>query len=177
VNRRCLAGALAGAALLLLAGARPAAAQVTGPALKAAFILNFVKFTEWPEAALAPGAPLVLCVSDTDVARELETLTSGQVVDGRRLVVRRTGPHDAGRDCTVAYVHDLDRQEVRAWIARRPGGTLTVSDVEDFAQYGGIVELFVDAGRMRFAVNRRAAEQSRLRLSSRVLSLARLVKN
>jgi hypothetical protein len=54
---------------------------------------------------------------------------------------------------------------------------LTVSDGKDFSQAGGIIELFVESGRMRFAINMDAAEGSGLRLSSRLLGLAKVTRN
>lgn len=52
---------------------------------------------------------------------------------------------------------------------------LTLSDSSDFAERGGVANFFIDNGRMRFAVNPRAADRAQLRISSRLLTLARLV--
>lgn len=168
------------AALALVAGLvcpRPAAAQaVTEPALKAAFLVNFVKFTQWPIEQLPPGAPVVLCVSDAAVAEALGTVAA-QEVDGRRLVVRPIAPDAAWTGCTVAYVHGLDRRRTQAWLAAMPPGVLTVSDLDDFAAHGGIIQLIAVDGRMRFAVNVSEADRRRVRLSAKLLQLARIVRD
>ena len=54
---------------------------------------------------------------------------------------------------------------------------LTVSDGKGFSQAGGIIELYVEGGRMRFAINVDAAERSGLRLSSRLLGLAKVIRD
>ena len=54
---------------------------------------------------------------------------------------------------------------------------LTVSDRRGFSEWGGIIEMYIESGRMRFAVNVDAAEHSGLRLSSRLLGLAKVIRN
>lgn len=174
---RCGAGCLA-ALLTLAALASPAAAQtVAEPALKAAFLVNFVRFTQWSAGALPPGAPVVLCVSDVAVAAELESIATEQVIDGRPLIVRRTPLDAAWSSCAVAYVHGLDRRRSRSWLEGMPAGILTVSDADNFATEGGIIQLFAVDGRMRFAINVEEADRRGIRLSAKLLQLARIVRD
>lgn len=161
-----------------LGAARPAVAQsVAEPALKAAFLVNFVRFTQWSAGTIAPGAPVVLCVSDSAVADALEGIAAAQLVDGRPLVVRRTAPEMPWAGCAVAYVHGLDKRRSRRWLAGVPTGILTVSDADDFAIEGGIIQLFAVDGRMRFAVNVDEADRRGIKLSAKLLRLARIVRD
>lgn len=171
------------AALGLLAILRPAAPahaqSASAPALKAAFLYNFAKFTEWPADALRPGEPMVLCVIDEPkVARALEEATAGRNANGHTVVVKRMEADGPVRSCHLLYADRLDGRSGAALIEQLAGApVLSVSDFPGFAPLGGVAHLFVEDGRMRFAVNVDAISRSNLRLSSRLLSLAVIVKD
>ncbi len=145
---------------------------------KAGFLLNFARFTEWPVSTLGPTDPIVICVTDQDVATELT----------RTIGTRKVGEHpvsalvvklgDAPRHCSILYAHRLDDRktsELLSAVGALP--VLTVSDSKAFAGRGGAVQLFLSEGRMLFNVNRQSAERSRLRLSSKLLGLSRPVED
>jgi hypothetical protein len=166
-------------ATILLAWAASAALAQSAPesALKAAFLYNFAKFAEWP--ADAPSAdPLTVCVfGDSAIADALDQTVKGRTVDGRKTVVVRVKP-EGFRGCHVLYLAGLDTKHTQAVIDDLKGApVLTVGDREQFAQSGGVAGLFVEQGRMRFAINVEAAQRGRLRISSRLLSLAKIVKD
>jgi hypothetical protein len=166
------------AGLLIVAGAPAARAQsASEPALKAAFLYNFAKFAEWPADA-APADPLTICVfGDTPIADALDETVKGRTVDGRKTVVVRVKP-EGFRGCHVLYLAGLDTKRAQAIIDDLKGvPVLTVGEREQFALGGGIAGLFVEQGRMRFAINVEAAQRGRLRISSRLLSLAKIVKD
>ena len=150
---------------------------VTQPALKAAFLYNFAKFAEWPTDPASTG-PLILCVID-DIAVDdaLSQLARGSVVNGRPVEVQRAA-HDHLRECHLAYFGGTDANGAIALLDEIKGApVLTVSDGEQFARRGGVIGLFVEDGKMRFAVNAAAAQRGGVRLSSRLLTLAKLVKD
>ena len=146
-------------------------------AVKAAFLYNFAKFVDWP--ALPAGAPIVVCVVGHDgIAAALVETVRGQNISGHRLDVRVLQDSARWRACQLLFIADAETR-------RSPGGldeirtlpVLTVSDGKDFAVAGGIIELYVEAGRMRFAINLDAADRSGLRLSSRLLGLAKVIRD
>lgn len=153
------------------------AQSVSAPGLTAAFLFNFVKFTTWPAGLLRDGEPIVVCVSSNDrVADALLQLTQNKTVEGHPLAIRRTDLHQPLHECQVVYAASLDRNSAQELIGAVSGHPiLTVSDLEDFAESGGVANFFIDGGRMRFAVNPVAAERARLRISSRLLTLAKIV--
>lgn len=168
----------------VLAGFTPGAVQlaaqnVSAPDLAGAFLFNFVKFTKWPGDALSDGSPIVVCVSGNDwVADSFVRLTRNQRVDGHSLSVRRTNVDRPLDGCHVVYAANLDANRARDLVRAASGRPiLTVSDLVDFAERGGVANFFVDDGRMRFAVNTAAAERARLRISSRLLTLAKVVRD
>jgi hypothetical protein len=152
---------------------------VSTPGLTAAFLFNFVKFTTWPDNVLPGGMPIVVCVSGNDrVADSLIQLTQGKTVEGHTLAVRSMNIDQSPHECHVVYGASLDANRAQALVRATSGHPiLTVSDLEDFAWRGGVANFYIDGGRMRFAVNPDAADRARLRISSKLLSLARIVRD
>jgi hypothetical protein len=171
--RRAAIIALAMAALLGPRGAQ--AQETTESVLKGAFVFNFVTFTEWPPDALMDGTPIRACVvGDPAVAGALTTNAAGRDIAGHALEVT-TATVQSLAGCHVVYVSSPSALVVNQAIAATAGSsTLTISDVDTFARSGGVVELFVEAGKMRFRINLGSAMRAQLELSSRLLSLAEL---
>jgi hypothetical protein len=146
------------------------------PHVKAAFLYNFVKFVEW-SGDHAEG-PVTVCVAGSPaVAESLKTATQ-QRADERAIAVVQVSADAMPKACHVVYVADADEQVARRWLALLHGSTaFSVSDCERFATLGGIANFFVQDGRLRFAINVDAARRAGLRISSRMLALARIVRN
>jgi hypothetical protein len=176
-RRRRIAAALALA--VAISSGSVSAETATAPALKAAFLYHFAKFAEWPSDVLEVGAPIVFCVvQDANVAKALEEATAGRRAGGHALVVRRLDLEGAIRSCHVLYASVPDaRRAARLLDTLEDTPVLSVSDFGTFAQMGGVAHLFVENGRMRFAVNLDTVNRIRLRLSSRLLDLAVIVKD
>jgi YfiR/HmsC-like len=153
--------------------------KATLPAIKAAFLYNFAKFTDWPPDSLPPAAPLVMCISDTAVADSLIPQIKGRNIAGHPLEVRRIDTDAvAVRACHTLYVSDPDEARLARVIDAVAGAAvLTVSDYSRFAALGGVIQFIVESGRMRFAVNVDSMRRQRTQLSSKVLQLASLVKD
>jgi hypothetical protein len=177
----CRAAAVAAlaAALSAIPGTAAGARTDTAPdvAVKAALLYNFAKFTVWP--ALGPNAPIVACIAGNDeVAAEFTQLVTGHNAAGHVFDLRTAQDSTTWPICNLLFVSD---DQVR----RAPTGLaavkllpiLTVSDSRGFASSGGVIELYVESGRMRFAINTDAADRTGLRLSSRLLGLAKIVRN
>jgi len=150
---------------------------VPAAAVKAAFLFNFAKFVEWP--ALAPAAPLIICiVGDAAIAGTFVGTVRGHRVGGHAFDVRQPKDPTGWRNCHLLFVADGEPGKAPGAfgeVAALP--VLTVSDGQNFSRRGGIIELYVEGGRMRFAINVDAAARSGLRLSSRLLSLAKIIRN
>jgi hypothetical protein len=166
----CLAAMLAMAAFQLLAPEASAESDVAAEAtIKAAFVYNFAKFVEWQSDA-PTGVRICLAGVEDDLAATMAGL-EGKTVQARTVSVKReirTNDLDA---CHILLVGSGGRPVAEA--ARGKAGLLTVSDVKGFAAAGGIIELFVEDGRMRFEINTRAARRAGLHISSQLLKLAR----
>jgi len=163
----------------LLVSAGTLAQGTVEPALKAAFLYNFVKFTDWPAEAAPSDAAVRLCVlGDEAVEAALEQTVKSHQVGGRSLTVVRVNVDDALSPCRVLYITGLDRRRSTQLIERVKGAPVfTVGDLETFAALGGVGQLFVENGKMRFALNPASAQRAGLRLSSKLLALAKVVKD
>jgi hypothetical protein len=140
---------------------------------KAAFVFKLVNFVQWPGA----GGDLVVGFIGADATGDsLQRLAYGKPVNGRRIVVRRMG-HDADlKGCQVIFVGASEGKNASSVLERlRGSNVLTVGESDGFGRHGGIVNLLLNDGRIRFEVNPHAAERAHLQISSRLLSLATLV--
>ena len=176
-STRRLAVALVGAIALLAAAASSsrAADAATPSALKAAFLFNFAKFADW--SGVQPGVTLVLCVANDDqIGAALADSVRGQAINGHALEVRRLHSDNSLSECHLLFVPASDARQTLAKINKAAEPMLTVSDAPGFAQSGGMIELFQESGRMRFAVNVDTAQRAGVRLSSRLLDLAKIVR-
>jgi hypothetical protein len=146
-------------------------------AVKAAFLFNFAKFADWP--ALPAGTHILFCVvGDEAVPTALAATVRGHNIGGHGLDVSRPEDTAGWRTCHLFFIADTEIQRgAVGLIALKALPVLTVSDGKGFSQTGGIIELYVDGGRMRFVINVDAVEQAGLRLSSRLLGLAKVIRN
>ena len=151
--------------------------QAEEGALKAAFIFNFLTFTEWPASAFAtPTAPFQICVfGPTPVEPAIHAL-EGRSVAGRSLVVRDVASEEEARSCHLLYFGALSKDALsRALRAARATTALTVGDETEFARDGGMIALVRANNRIALAINVDVTVQAGLKLSSKLLSLAVLV--
>jgi len=140
--------------------------------VKAAMLLNFAKFVEWPAGAFsAPTTPLTVCVIGVDpFGSVIDEAFTGRI-GGRPVITRRLTDVEPG--CHLLFVSGSERKRM-AFIADRLrlAGVLTVSDDEGFGAVGGMIELFTQAESVQFNIYPNAVEQSGLRASSRLIALA-----
>jgi hypothetical protein len=173
IGRRRRAGAVM-AAIALCSAAIGRAQDVTEPSLKAAFIYNFAKFTEWPQDALSGPVPFNACVlGDEPTSDALERSVKGRQLGGRGVTVQRVAPDGPLKSCHLLYVSNLKSAQIASVVeAVRGAPVLTISDIDDFARLGGIAHVFIENGKMRFDLNLELAKRVRLQLSSKLLVLA-----
>jgi hypothetical protein len=147
--------------------------------VKAAFLFNFAKFVEWPaDAFVGPEAPLVVCVMGKDPFGEsLDQVVRGETVNGRPLAVRRTRQILEARSCQIVFLAESERGRQNELLSSMDGASvLTVGEDDGFLSSGGIIRFVLEENRVRFEVNLAAAEANRLKLSSKLLRLARSVQ-
>lgn len=181
----------------LLAGEDDADAEKAGK-VKAAFVLNFVKFTTWPAERFADAdAPLVILVLDDEkFLKLLRATVADKTVGGRAIEVQpavyaappHAGDDQLARDRRAALLESLNashlvycgeaEKRLREDIVKAAGeaDVLTVGDGDDFAPGGGMIGLVLQERKIIFEVNLEAVNDSNIKLSSKLLALARIVK-
>jgi hypothetical protein len=174
MSRLALLAVLCLALVPLAAPAQPASAETR---IKAAFLFKFGAFIEWPNGAFAaPESPFVIGVIDADaVADELTRVVAERTILGRPVVV-----HKVKRGTPIAGVHLLfiggptaRLTEILAATKGRP--TVTVSEIEGVDHPGSIINFVLVEDKVRFDVAMPPAEAASLRISSRLLGVARRV--
>ena len=172
---RPLALALALALICLTFGGVTTAAQ-TVPLeyrVKAAYLLNFTRFVEWPRPALEGSDPFTICVAGTNpFGPVLAATLAGETVAGRILAFRVVTEAPVAR-CQVLFI---PRTVAAAPYLRAVRGmpVLTVGESPDFLEQGGGINFVLEEGKVRFEVNPEAASRNQLTMSSRLLRLARI---
>ncbi len=143
--------------------------------VKAAFLLNFTKFVEWPPNPASADPSFNICILGEDPFHGvLDRIAEGEAVNGRRLVVqkiRRVEP----RLCRMIFIGRGEPEVPRLLESVGPG-VLTVGEGERFLHEGGMIAFVIEGRRVRFDVNQRAASRAGLQISSRLLSVARSVE-
>ncbi len=178
--RPAITAAVCVAAGWLIAAPGHAAPTVANePQIKAQFFERFTRFIEWPESALAKGAPFVVClVGGNQLATEIERRMARTTVKGVPTQVRRlpaAQPPDPG-GCHAVYIAPATRPQLPALLARTRGRPiLTVADTEGFSSQGVLINMYVEDRFVRFEINDPALRASQLKASSKLLRLARLV--
>lgn len=147
--------------------------------LKAAFLYNFAKFVEWPAAAFKDSNdPIRICVAGKNpFGRALENAVQGKLIEGRGLVVDEISDLRQATACHILFVGASERKRVLTILdtAAAGCGILSIGDIEGFAAQGGVANFKLEEGRVRFEINVAAAYQQHLRVSSKLLSLAKIV--
>jgi hypothetical protein len=162
------------AALLGVIGPLRAQESYSEDVVKAAFLYHFGTYVEWPAAAASPTEPITIAVLGADaVTAQLRTFLPGRTIDGRPVEVRPIARIQELQTDEILFVgreNNARLREVIAAIGTRP--VLIVTDAADGLADGAMVNFQLVDQRVRFEISLRKAEDSGLRLSSRLLSAA-----
>ena len=142
--------------------------------VKAAFLLNFIKFTEWPPAAFEDSAsPIAICIlGDDPFGRTLDQIVEGEVIDGHKVIAQRIKRAPAPKSCQVLFMSKPGK-ETLGILPGLGSGVLTVGEGDAFVRDGGMIAFVIEDRRVRFRANQAAAENAGLKLSSKLLSIAK----
>jgi hypothetical protein len=177
-----LAGLSFGIAVVEAASGTVAEARATSQTVareylvKAGFLYNFAKLTQWPGAGDEETGEFRLCVLGADPFGASLDLVRGKTIGARTVTTRIVQDAAGARDCQLVFISGAERARLREHLdALRGHPVLTVSDLPQFSRAGGIISLKTVDNKVRFEINLGAAERVGLRLSSRLLSLAEIV--
>ena len=144
--------------------------------LKAAYLYNFAKSAEWPEPSLPNGAPLVIGVvaGDDEFIDTLRKTVAGRIIGSHSIAVRRVDRAEGtGSYHLIFFRSSAGRKSTEATMARvATTNVLLVGEEEGFLQRGGMINLILKSGKIRFEVDRASLERANIRLSQELFSLA-----
>jgi hypothetical protein len=171
----CIAGVL-----LLALGRSGSADERTAREyqVKAAFLFHFAQFTEWPADAFSRGnAPLVIAVvgHDDPFSGALERAVRDKVIGGHPIAVAHYDSVASLGPCHVLFVCDDEADALDQVLQKAGSATLTVGDLEAFPDHGGLVRFFPEDNKIRFEINLDAVRRSRIKISAKLLKLAKIV--
>lgn len=166
------AGAAAITGLLLPAAV---ASQPGGDDVKAEMLFNIAKFVEWPPGS-SDGQLTFTILGEDDLAAVLASTLSTKTINGRRVFVRFVRRVSDARDSQILFIASSETQRIPEVLeALRGRSILTVADVAGFASGGGMVDFVQESDKLRFEINLGSAERAQLRISARLLALAKIV--
>jgi hypothetical protein len=165
--------------LVLLVATHLAAAQTASDhAVKAAYIYNFAKFVEWPAASFGDASTAMrFCIlNDPSFGEELNRIVAGKLIASRPVEVVHVQDGGRSRNCQVLYINSVQSRQTRRVIeVLRGASVLTVGESDDFLEDGGVIDFVLQDDRIHFHINRKSANDAGLRISSRLLAVARRV--
>ena len=164
-------------AVVMLITGHARAQQPLEDEVKAAFLLNFPKFTDWPASAFADdNTPISICLlGESPVAEHLSQLVQGERASGRPIVaraVKRAGPFEG---CHILFIARSEKDTAKLLAGLGPG-ILTVGESNGFLQEGGIIGFVVENRRVRFDISQTRAAKAMLVMNARLLNVARSVE-
>lgn len=163
---------LLGASLL---SSRPALAAPTASQVEAVFLFYFSQFVDWPAGAFADErSPIVIGVLGNDpFDGALDQAVAGEQVNGRPIVVRRLKSIADATGCHILYIASSEGAQLPQILSSLKGrDVLTVSDLGNFEQSGGMIRFVLVDQRVHLRINAQAAQAAGLKLSSKLLRAA-----
>ena len=148
--------------------------------LKAAMLYNLTKFVEWPNSAYPDRhAPIFLCILGQDpIANSLASTIPKETENGRTVLIRHLQSDTEFPGCHILYISSSERKTAAHIFSTLNGScVLTVGEMAQFAAHGGIIQFSLEDQHVRFDINLDAASRAGLKISSKLLALAQIVKN
>ena len=174
MQRRAFSAAVAGAVLGLCRTAPAPAADSLEYAVKAAYLVKFIPFIDWPDSVFAsPAQPVTICVLGDDPFGGRLDAQAGQKSGERSVAVKHLAAFDAAANCQLLFLGKSPATN-DALAAARDKPIVTVTD--SGTPLHGIIGFVIAANHVRFDIDDAAAEAEGLKISSKLLQLAHAVK-
>jgi hypothetical protein len=153
--------------------------SLSEPKVKAAFLFNFIQFIEWPAGAFPDKySPIVVgIIGDDSTGRALEQSLQNRSISGRDLVLRQIEWPGEIKGVHILLLCASEAKDTASILASLKGNPiLTVGETDRFGKLGGIINFYIEENKVRFEINIDAAEKARLKISSQLLSLAKIIR-
>lgn len=139
--------------------------------VKSAYLFHLTKFVDWPNL---PADSVRICIVGSDSIGSQIGELGNRTVREHPLRIEVDNITDPAR-CQVLFIGRGEKRSSELLARVRGQGVLTVGERDDFARTGGVVGFYLDAGKVKLEINPEAARQANLRISSKLLEVARQV--
>ena len=146
--------------------------------LKAAFLYNFTRFVEWPENAFSSTtSPVIIGIIGEDpFGAFIDELVSNEKIGNRSIIIRRFKGVTDIANCHILYICYQQTEKIAAVLSTASNkGILTIADAPPFTRMGGMVQFYTDKNKIRMQINNGAAKRAGLNISTKLLSVAKVV--
>jgi hypothetical protein len=164
---------------LLLAGPVQTVRAASEYELKAAFLLNFAQFVQWPadNAASTSGTVILGVLGKDPFGPAIARALGDRTINGRHVTMRHFSSLPEARNCHVLFISSSEEPQLDEILRSLANSSvLTVSDIARFTDSGGAIGLIQDGTRIHFEVNLEAANAAGLKINSDLLALAKAIK-
>jgi len=143
--------------------------------VKAAFLYNFVKFVEWPDESFSNATMIIGILGEDPFGTAIDTI-QGKTVKGKKLLIKRFKHIKDIENCHILFISSSEKKHLSRIVEALSGlSILTVGDTEGAAQRGVIINFYIRQKKVRFEINVEAARRAKLKISSKMLKLAKIV--
>ncbi len=146
--------------------------------VKAVYLLNFSKFTRWPESAFNnPTTPIRICILGKNPFEDFEVLIKDKIIKGRNVTVEYFNDFRTTNNCQVLFISKSEQGDQAAILSyTKQYPILTVSDIKNFVMRGGMVQFYMRNRKVRFMVAPDILKEVGITASANLLRVAKIVK-
>jgi hypothetical protein len=145
--------------------------------VKAAFLVNFLKFVEWPRGDVSRTSACDICVLGHNPFGAALTNMQNTVVAGKRLTTKVCEEPREANNCHILFISASEKDRLGSILEEmKHSHVLTVGDMKGFARAGGVVQFVIEEDKVRFMINIDAADRAKLKISSKLLRLSRVFR-
>ena len=147
--------------------------------IKAAFLFHFAQFVEWPSVdSTNADDPFVIGVlGENPFGGALDEIVKGETIGNRKITVQYSRSAEDLKNCQIVFVCKSEKARLPRILKELNGDNLlTVGECDGFAQHGGVMNFYLEDGKVRFEINPDAAEREKLKISSQLFRLGKIVK-
>jgi hypothetical protein len=147
--------------------------------IKAAFLFHFAQFVEWPSAdSTNTDDPFVIGVlGENPFGSALDEIVKGETIANRKIVVQYSRSADDLKNCQIVFVCKSENTRLPRILEKlNDKNLLSVGECEGFAQRGGVINFYLENGKLHFEINPDAAEREKLKISAQLFRLGKIVK-
>jgi hypothetical protein len=148
--------------------------------IKAAFLFHFAQFVEWPylDSTNADTSFRIGVLGDNPFGSALNEIVKGETIANRPVTILYSHHAEDLKDCQIVFISKSEKAHLPRVLDELKGGKiLTVSEIENFAKSGGVINFYLENDKVHFEINPNAAEREKLKISSQLLQLGKIVKS